>query len=116
MALIGKPARRLKNGAYVCGECGLTHPTGNQAIACCADTIDPSGNSGKFQVGGDHYTKQAIQPWDIVDTWPHAERVAYYRGNALKYLMRLNDKDSPETNARKAEHYCAKLAETLEGK
>lgn len=71
-------------------------------------------NPNATQIAGDHYKRMAIQPWDIVDTWPLAERVAYYRGNALKYLMRLNDKDTPEVNARKAEHYCAKLAAVLE--
>lgn len=66
------------------------------------------------QVGGSHYTAMATQPWDVVDTWPLEQRVGLYRGNALKYLMRLHDKDSPDMNARKAEHYCAKLAETSE--
>lgn len=65
------------------------------------------------QAGGDHYKRMKVQPWDVVDTWPLAERVAYYRGNALKYLMRLNDKDTPKTNAEKAAHYCRKLAEVL---
>jgi hypothetical protein len=67
------------------------------------------------QEGGDHYKQMAIQPWDIVGTRPMAERVAYYRGNALKYLMRLNDKDTPLQNAAKAAHYCQKLTEVLQG-
>lgn len=106
-----------KDEQYICGRCGCRHAQADSLLACCAPVdAEVYSDPGKRQVGGDHYTKQAIQPWDIVDTWPHAERVAYYRGNALKYLMRLNDKDSPEVNARKAEHYCAKLASILEGK
>lgn len=66
------------------------------------------------QAGGDHYKRMGVQPWDVVDTWPQAERVAYYRGNAVKYLMRLNDKDTPLTNAEKASHYCRKLIEVLQ--
>lgn len=73
---------------------------------------DPT-NPNKFQVAGDHYTRMDIQPWDIVDTWPLDQRIAYYRGNALKYLLRLNDKDTPATNAAKARHYCEKLTDTI---
>lgn len=71
------------------------------------------GSANDKQVGGDHYKAMKVQPWDVVDTWPLAERVAFYRASALKYLMRLNDKDTPAQNAGKAEHYCAKLVETL---
>ena len=65
------------------------------------------------QEGGDHYVKMAVQPWDVVDTWPLEQRVGYYRGNAMKYLMRLGSKDSGAQEARKAMHYCEKLAEVL---
>lgn len=67
------------------------------------------------QVGGDHYAKLAIQPWDVIDQWPLEQRIGYYRGNALKYLFRLGSKDSGEQEARKAAHYCEKLADTLKG-
>lgn len=36
------------------------------------------------QVGGDHYTKHDIQPWDIVDEY----KLSFYAGSALKYLLR----------------------------
>lgn len=65
------------------------------------------------QVGGTHYTSQAIQPWDVIDTWPLAERIGWYRGNLLKYTMRMHDKDAPADNVGKAEHYAAKLREVL---
>lgn len=108
--------------AWRCGACGVMYDKRLDALHCCAEVIEATGPSEKYdnpnatQVGGDHYKRMAVQPWDVVDTWPLAERIAYYRGNALKYLMRLNDKDTPEQNARKAEHYCQKLAETLGGK
>ena len=73
----------------------------------------PASGADSYQAGGHHYKHMAIQPWAVVDTWPIAERVAFYRGNALKYLMRLNDKDAPITNAEKATHYCRKLVEVL---
>jgi len=45
------------------------------------------------QVGGDHYKAMGVQPWDVVDTWPRDQRIGYYRGGALKYLMRMGSKD-----------------------
>lgn len=66
-----------------------------------------------IQVGGQHYKNTPIQPWAVIDTWPLAERIGFYRGNALKYTMRLHDKDTPIDNIEKAAHYCQKLAEVL---
>lgn len=65
------------------------------------------------QHGGAHYTRMTVQPWNVVDTWPLEQRIGFYRGNALKYIMRLNDKDAPADNVGKAAHYCEKLAEVL---
>lgn len=65
------------------------------------------------QIGGSHYKEKAVQPWNVVDTWPLPERIGFYRGNALKYVMRLEDKDSPRMNAEKAVHYLEKLIEVL---
>ncbi len=112
-------ARKVTNASgksrYACDVCHLSHETKTLADVCCSRRPSSAApeQPGMTQVGGDHYTKLAIQPWDIIDTWPVAERVAYYRGNAMKYLMRLNDKDDPVPNARTAEHYCAKLATSL---
>lgn len=39
---------------------------------------------------------------------------AYCRGNAIKYLSRLGEKGNAAEDARKAEWYAARLAETLE--
>lgn len=70
-------------------------------------------NASQDQHGGDHYKRMAVSPWDVVDTWPLAERIGFYRGNLLKYTMRLHDKDAPADNVGKAKHYAAKLAEVL---
>ena len=69
-----------------------------------------------YQVGGDHYSKLSIQPWDIVDTWPIEQRIGFYRGGLLKYTMRAGSKGQTLEDIRKAEHYAAKLAEVLEEK
>jgi len=68
------------------------------------------------QVGGTHYKDMGVQPWDVVDTWPYEQRIGYYRGGALKYVMRSGRKDEEIQEAGKALHYLEKLIETLKEK
>ena len=65
------------------------------------------------QVGGDHYKSMGVQPWDVVDTWPRDQRIGYYRGGALKYLMRMGSKDESPMEVAKGQHYIQKLLEVL---
>ena len=65
------------------------------------------------QVGGDHYKKLAVQPWDVVDTWPIEQQIGYYRGGALKYVMRMGSKDESVQEVSKGLHYLEKLIECL---
>ena len=65
------------------------------------------------QVGGNHYTTMGVQPWDVVDTWPRDQRIGYYRGGALKYLMRMGSKDESPMEVAKGQHYIQKLLEVL---
>lgn len=65
------------------------------------------------QVGGDHYKEMGVQPWDVVDTWPRDQRIGYYRGGALKYLMRMGSKDESPVEVAKGQHYIQKLLEVL---
>lgn len=67
-----------------------------------------------IQEGGDHYKRMGVQPWDIYDTWPAEQRIGAYRANCVKYVMRLEDKDSRVLNARKLKHYAQKLVEVAE--
>lgn len=67
-----------------------------------------------IQVGGNHYKDAGIQPWEVVDTWPLDQRIGFYRGNALKYTMRMGTKDEQLTEIKKAAHYLQKLVEVLE--
>lgn len=69
-----------------------------------------------IQVGGDHYKKAGVQPWDVVDTWPIEQQIGFHRGNALKYVMRMGTKDENLREIRKAAHYLQKLVEVLEQK
>lgn len=67
-----------------------------------------------IQVGGTHYKSLSVQPWDVVDTWPVEQQIGFYRGNALKYLMRMGSKDEALQEIKKAAHYVQKLIEVLE--
>lgn len=63
------------------------------------------------QVGGTHYTKKSIQPWDYI----YENNLCYFTGNAVKYLSRWKDKGGVE-DLKKAIHYIEKLIELEEGK
>ena len=65
------------------------------------------------QIGGNHYRAMPVQPWDVVDTWPIEQRIGYYRGGALKYLMRMGSKDESAQEIGKGKHYMEKLLEVL---
>jgi hypothetical protein len=66
-----------------------------------------------IQVGGTHYKSLGVQPWDVIDTWPLEQRIGFYRGNAIKYLMRMGSKDAAVQEIKKAAHYTQKLIEVL---
>lgn len=66
------------------------------------------------QVGGDHYKKCRIQPWDVIDQGPTEQAIGFYRYNALKYIMRAGTKGEFKEDIAKAQHYLEKLLEILE--
>lgn len=70
----------------------------------------------KKQVAGDHYINMGIQPWDVVDSWPIDQQIGYYRGGALKYLMRMGSKDESAQEIEKGIHYMEKLVSVLKGR
>jgi hypothetical protein len=64
--------------------------------------------SRRKQVGGNHYAKLDVQPWDVMRaTMTPDEFQAFLRGNAIKYLMR--DKGSRAEDFAKAHHYIETL-------
>lgn len=66
--------------------------------------------SKDYQVGGDHYVKHKIQPWDIVLEYG----LNFFLGNCLKYLLR--DKGDQVEDLKKAKHYLEKQIEMLEAR
>ena len=70
-------------------------------------------SASDVQVGGTHYLSMGVEPWDVVDTWPLEQQIGFYRGNALKYIMRMGNKDEASTEVGKGKHYLEKLLEVL---
>ena len=72
-----------------------------------------AGIASNRQIGGDHYKKMDIQPWDVVDYGPKQQAIGFYRYNALKYIMRAGEKGDFKEDIQKAHHYLQKLLEII---
>ena len=73
-----------------------------------------SEDTTRYQVGGDHYARKSIQPWDAMLSWmTHEQFTGFLRGNAIKYLARMGSKGDALEDARKAEHYIQRLIQAL---
>lgn len=66
--------------------------------------------STEYQVGGDHYTAQEIQPIDYI----LANELDFCEGNVIKYVTRWRYKNGVQ-DLRKARHYIDFLIEHAEG-
>jgi len=63
------------------------------------------------QVGGQHYKKMEVQPWDVMESVMSTEEFrGFLRGNVIKYSMRAGHKEGSD-DAGKAKHYMQKLRE-----
>jgi hypothetical protein len=61
----------------------------------------------KKQIGGDHYTRLEIQPWEAMQAWMTPEEFrGFLKGNVIKYLARTKN---PKDDLLKAQHYLEKL-------
>lgn len=65
-----------------------------------------SDNANGRQVGGAHYRKMEIQPWDFIV----ANGLGFLEGNAIKYIARWREKGGV-ADLEKAKHYLDKLIE-----
>ena len=68
-------------------------------------------NALKEQVGGDHYSKLAIQPVEYINK----NNLSYLQGNVIKYVTRYKDKNGLQ-DLQKARHYIEMLIELEGGK
>lgn len=71
-----------------------------------------NGSARLGQVGGEHYRKFKIQPWDVIDEYG----LSFYAGNALKYLLRAGNKGAKVEDLKKCRHYLDKLIELEEAR
>ena len=63
------------------------------------------------QVGGDHYKKLKITPWEALQCWLTPEELrGYFKGEAIVYLAREVSKAGP-MDVSKARHVLQKLEE-----
>lgn len=63
-------------------------------------------SANEKQVGGDHYKRQPVQPWDYI----HRNGIGFLAGCAIKYLSRYKDKGGV-ADLEKARHFIDKLIE-----
>ncbi len=59
-----------------------------------------------LQVGGNHYKKKKIQPWDFI----MANEIPFMEGNIIRYVSRWRDKGGVQ-DLQKARHFLDKLIE-----
>ena len=73
-------------------------------------------HSNSYQVGGDHYTKATLQPWDVMQAWMKPEIFhGFLIGNVIKYVYRAGSKGIEVEDFKKAQHYLQKLINVIEG-
>jgi hypothetical protein len=75
------------------------------------DELNALGKAGAGMVGGTHYKKLEIDPWMVI----RANKMGYFDGNALKYIMRYREKDGLQ-DLQKAKHYLEELIRQEEAK
>lgn len=59
-----------------------------------------------IQIGGDHYKKYSIQPWDLFMPW----NLNGFQAHIIPYIVRYRDKEGLK-DLYKARHFLNKLIE-----
>ena len=99
------PAVRIRNGSFSTDKWYLNGKEVTEE--------EVMGDNKDYQVGGDHYAKQDIQPWDYMEACMSEEEFkGYLRGNVIKYVSRY-DKKGGLQDIDKAMHYLEKLRSLL---
>lgn len=78
--------------------------------------LAPKAEADSVQIGGDHYKKQTIQPWEALEAWLTPEQFqGFLLGSAIAYLARYNTQGVTGkggiTDVKKAKHYLEKIIE-----
>jgi len=70
-------------------------------------------SANQKQVGGDHYTRQDIQPWEYMEAILTKDQFeGFLIGNVIKYVTRYQEKGGKEY-LLKAIHYLEKATDIL---
>jgi len=70
-------------------------------------------SANQKQVGGDHYTRQDIQPWEYMQAILTKDQFeGFLIGNVIKYVSRYQEKGGKE-DLLKAIHYLEKATDIL---
>ena len=67
-------------------------------------------DSVTYQIGGNHYVKRSIQPWEVWEAYD----MNPWEAIALKYLLRHKDKGKPLEYLKKCKHYLEYLINKME--
>lgn len=108
-----------EDSGWECPRCDLTTHLAKCPVCGLSELVtDEPPSPRSTQVGGDHYRTMEIQPWDVIDAvFTKEQRVGYYLGTVLSYLMRVNA-DQPGKGGvldiEKAQHVTAKLIEVMQ--
>lgn len=92
-----------------CPKCFVNlglHPKGRCPKWAAQTPRRSASTANATQVGGDHYKKKAIQPWDYIA----ANDLNFFQGSIVKYVTRYRDKNGV-TDLQKALHFLQKLIE-----
>lgn len=89
----------------------LVHPVQDMNEIMTASNEPTKTNPNTEQIGGRHYKKCAIQPWDYV----LANDLDYFQGSIIKYVTRWKDKGWIE-DLHKAKHFLDKYIVEMEEK
>jgi hypothetical protein len=84
----------------------MSKPTTTQASPKSSQTMD----ANDLQIGGTHYKRCAIQPWDYIA----ANDLDYFQGTIIKYITRWSAKGGVE-DLEKARHFLDKYIEVMKG-
>lgn len=100
---VSNPARYDLTGRYFFGDNVSTDWLGDHAVLKAMEQMSVAARQQAFeqdatnglppstldwQVGGDHYKRMGIQPWQVID----ACKLDFYVGTAVAYLMRWEAK------------------------
>jgi hypothetical protein len=69
-------------------------------------TVDVKELANEGQIGGQHYKRLAIQPWDYIVQ----NDIGYMEGSVIKYISRWRNKNGLE-DLYKCRHFLNKLIE-----